>query len=118
MANALNRLEVSDQRVRRAHNRRGFLYYGQLCDRLDNISEQAQTAIDSMFARMDEQLVFADETISPAAKQAFAKSRDIECPEIDGNAYKRYQVKNGLHSLKTRGAAYTFQVVKRTLSGK
>ena len=108
MADVLERLHVTDERVLRAHNSRGFTYLSGIIEVVDLAHPEVRAAAEQMFSRMDAGLVFSDPEISPGCKRLFAELRGIPCPRIDRLAYVRGLIGVGLYNIKNTGIRNTF----------
>lgn len=112
MMDVLEQLSVTDERILRAHNSRGFTYLAGVIEEVDLSHEGVRNAAAHMFARMDENLVFTDDEISPGMKQLFAELHGIPCPSINSWPYRMGLVKQGLYSMKNTGLGYTIYRTK------
>lgn len=112
MTDVLEQLDVTDERILRAHNSRGFTYLSGVIEEVDLSHEDVRNAATRMFERMDESLVFADKEISPGMKQMFAELRGIPCPKINSWPYRMGLMKQGLYSMKNTGLGYTIYCTK------
>lgn len=107
MMDVLERLGVTDERILRAHNSRGFTYLSGIIEVVDLTHPEVKEAATQMFSRMDADLVFSDPEISPGCKRLFAELRGIPCPPIDTFAYVRGLIGQGLYNLKNTGVGNT-----------
>lgn len=108
MMDVLERLQVTDPAILRAHNSRGFTYLSGIIEEVDLSHDDVREAAAHMFERMDADLVFADPEISPGCKRMFAELRGLPCPRIDKVAYLRGLVSQGVYNLKNTGVSNTF----------
>ena len=83
MMDVLERLNVTDERILRAHNSRGFTYLSGIIEEVDLTHEDVRAAAKHMFERMDANLVFTDDEVSPGMKRLYADLRGIPCPKIN-----------------------------------
>ncbi|MBX9033654.1 glycosyltransferase family 2 protein [Gordonibacter massiliensis (ex Traore et al. 2017)] len=107
MMDVLERLGVTDKRILRAHNSRGFTYLSGIIEEVDLSHEEVREAAISMFERMDSDLVFSDNEVSPGCKRLFAELRGIPCPPINKLAYAKGLVSQGLYNLGINGFSHT-----------
>lgn len=115
MMDVLERLSVTDKRILRAHNSRGFTYLSGIIEVVDLTHPEVEAAAKQMFSRMDADLVFSDPEISPGCKRLFADLRGIECPKIDTFAYVRGLIGQGLYNLRNTGLGYTLYATSNFL---
>jgi len=108
MMDILEKLGVTDERILRAHNSRGFTYLSGILEVVGLDGEGVREAATHMFERMDADLVFSDREISPGCKRLFADLRGLECPHIDKLAYVRGLMGQGFYNLKNTGVVNTF----------
>ena len=64
MMDVLERLNVTDERILRAHNSRGFTYLSGIIEEVDLTHDDVRAAAKHMFERMDANLVFGDNEVS------------------------------------------------------
>ncbi len=107
MMDILERLEVSDEAILRAHNSRGFTYLSGVLEEVDLSNEELCAAARYMFSRMDQDLVFADSEIPPGCKRMFAELLGLPEPQIDRIAYTKGLIGQGFYNLKNTGFSYT-----------
>lgn len=112
MMDVLEQLGVSDKRILRAHNSRGFTYLSGVIEEVDLRHEHMREAAARMFARMDASLVFSDSEVSPGMKRLFAELRGIPCPNVSPLPYAAGLVRQGLYNLKNAGIGYTAYATK------
>ena len=108
MMDILEKLGVTDERILRAHNSRGFTYLSGILEVVGLDGEGVREAATHMFERMNADLVFSDPEISPGCKRLFADLRGLECPHIDKLAYVRGLMGQGFYNLKNTGVVNTF----------
>ena len=108
MMDVLERLNVTDERILRAHNSRGFTYLSGVIEEVDLTHDHVRAAAKQMFSRMDPELVFSDDEVSPGMKRLFANLRGIPCPKINGLPHKVGLVKAGLYNISNTGVSHTF----------
>ena len=78
MMDVLERLGVTDKRILRAHNSRGFTYLGGVLEEVDLTNDEVRAAATRMFERMDTDLVLSDAEIPPGCKRMFAELRGMQ----------------------------------------
>lgn len=107
MMDVLEKLNVTDERILRAHNSRGFTYLSGVIEEVDLSHEDVRNAAACMFERMDENLVFTDNEVSPGMKRLYAELRGISCPKLNSWPYRTNLVKQGLYNLENTGIRNT-----------
>ena len=115
MMDVLERLGVTDERILRAHNSRGFTYLSGVIEEVDLTHDDVRAAAKHMFGRMDANLVFTDNEVSPGMKRLFAGLRGIPCPKIDPLPHMVGLVKQGSYNLKNTGVVNTVFATKNYL---
>ncbi len=115
MMDVLERLGVTDERILRAHNSRGFTYLSGVIEEVDLTHDDVRAAAKHMFERMDANLVFTDNEVSPGMKRLFAGLRGIPCPKIDPVPHMKGLVAQGAYNLKNTGVTNTFFATKNYL---
>ncbi len=118
MMDILERLDVRDEAVLRAHNSRGFTYLSGILEEVDLSHDEVRKAATHMFKRMDKKLVLSDPEISPGCKRMFAELRGL--PEPSGSAlpYIWSLVKQGCYNLKNVGPSFTWYTMKSYFAKK
>lgn len=112
MMDELERLDVHDKSVLRAHNSRGFTYLSGIIEVVDLSHNEVREAATYMFKRMDPNLVFKDSEISPGCKRMFAELLGLPEPKIERLPYLRGLFKEGVYSLKNSGVTFTVLSIK------
>lgn len=107
MMDVLERLGVTDERILRAHNSRGFTYLSGIIEEVDLTHDDVRAAAKHMFERMDADLVFSDNEVSPGMKRLYAGLRGIPCPKIDPLPHIKGLLNQGFYSLKNTGLKNT-----------
>ncbi len=107
MKDILDRLDVRDEGIQRAHNSRGFTYLSGIIEEVDLSHEDVRKAAVSMFERMDPKLVLSDAELSPGCKRMFIELRSLPKQSIPKLPYIRSLLKEGLYSLKNIGISNT-----------
>lgn len=108
MMDVLDRLNVRDERILRAHYSRGFTYLGGILQYAGMEAPGVKEAATAMFRRMDERLVMSDPQISPANKALFRELRDLPPCRVSPLPYLASLVHEGLYSMKNTGLKNTF----------
>lgn len=108
MMDVLERLNVTDERILRAHNSRGFTYLSGIIEEVDLTHEDVRAAAKHMFKRMDANLVFTDNEVSPGMKRLYADLRGIPCPKINPLPHMMGLIGQGVYNLKNTGIVNTF----------
>lgn len=115
MMDVLERLNVTDERILRAHNSRGFTYLSGIIEEVDLTHDDVREAAKHMFERMDANLVFTDNEVSPGMKRLYAGLRGIPCPKINPLPHMAGLVGQGVYNLKNTGLVNTFFATKNYL---
>lgn len=118
MMDVLERLDIHDERVLRAHYSRGFTYLHGIIEHVDFSDTQLRAAATAMFERMDAGLVLSDNEISPSSKQTFSELRGLPRPNISSLPYYWGLVKQGAYSLRNTGLSSTWHSTKQFLANK
>lgn len=116
MMDILERLQVTEPAILKAHNSRGFTYLSGIIEEVSLAHDDVREAARRMFERMDADLVFADPEISPGCKRLFAELRGIPCPHLNTAAYLRGLIAQGLYNLRNIGLSHTLFTTKEYLS--
>jgi glycosyltransferase involved in cell wall biosynthesis len=112
MKDVLERLNVTDRNIQRAHNSRGFTYLSGVLEEVDLSKDDLDALARRMFARMDENLVLSDPAISPAMKKLFMHYRNIEGSSPTAFPYIGSLLKAGCYNLANTGLSNTAFMVK------
>ena len=72
-------------------------------------------AAKHMFERMDADLVFSDNEVSPGMKRLYAGLRGIPCPKINPLPHMKGLVGQGVYNLKNTGVVNTLFATKNYL---
>lgn len=118
MANALDALGVRDERVWKAHNSRGFTYLGGILETVGLECPGVREAARVMMERMNEELVLADDNISPGYKRLYLSLTGKPERDFPKLPYLRSLVREGWYTLKNTGPANTLHMVKTYLGTK
>ena len=103
MMDVIERLGITDERILRAHNSRGFTYLSGIIEEVDLTHDDVREAAKHMLERMDANLVFSDNEVSPGMKRLYACLRGIPCPKIDPLPHIKGLFNQGFYSLKNTG---------------
>jgi glycosyltransferase involved in cell wall biosynthesis len=110
----LDRLDITDPRILRTQNHRGFTYLDMVLKEVDlKDSTPLMTAVRIMFARMDKGLVLNDPSIKPELKQLFITLRDLPPQQVGKTPYWLHLVKEGFYSLHNLGLRNTLRFALR-----
>lgn len=112
MLDEYERLDITDENIRRAHTRRGFTYIGLVLEYNEIEDPIVQAQIKGVFNRMDDSLVFSESNISPGSKRLYADIKGVELPESSGVAYAAQVVRGGLYNLVNTGPGMTIDTFK------
>ena len=115
MMDVLERLNVPDERILRAHNSRGFTYLSGIIEEVDLTHDDVRAAAKHMFERMDENLVFTDNEVSPGMKHLYANLRGVPCPKINSLPHMIGLIGQGVYNLKNTGVVNTLFATKNYL---
>lgn len=115
MADVMDGLHLTDERIWRAHIRRGFTYLAQVegADALD--AAGVRDAIARMFSRMDERIVLSDAAISPAHRRMYAQALGIECIKPNHATYASHLAREAFRRARVNGVKATLADAKRFL---
>ena len=116
MMDVLERLGITDERILRAHNSRGFTYLSGIIEEVDLTHDDVRETAKHMFERMDADLVFSDNEVSPGMKRLYAGLRGIPCPKINPLPHMKGLVGQGVHNLKNTGVVNTLFATKNYLA--
>ena len=115
MMDILEKLGVTDERILRAHNSRGVTYLSGIIEEVDLTHDDVREAAKHMFERMDADLVFSDNEVSPGMKRLYAGLRGIPCPKINPLPHMKGLVGQGVYNLKNTGVVNTLFATKNYL---
>ena len=115
MMDVLERLGITDERILRAHNSRGFTYLSGIIEEVDLTHDDVRETAKHMFERMDADLVFSDNEVSPGMKRLYAGLRGIPCPRINPLPHMKGLVGQGVYNLKNTGVVNTLFATKNYL---
>ncbi|MBC2890316.1 glycosyltransferase [Gordonibacter massiliensis (ex Traore et al. 2017)] len=107
MMDILERLNVTDERILRAHNSRGFTYLSGIIEEVDLSHDEVRKAAIHMFERMDKDIVLSDPEISPGCKRMFCELLGLPKPKIDYLGYTKGLVGQGIYNLQNTGIMNT-----------
>lgn len=115
MMDVLERLGITDERILRAHNSRGFTYLSGIIEEVDLTHDDVRETAKHMFERMDADLVFSDNEVSPGMKRLYAGLRGSPCPKINPLPHMKGLVGQGVYNLKNTGVVNTLFATKNYL---
>ena len=118
MMDELERLDITDEQILRAHNSRGFTYLSGIIEEVDLTHDNVREAARHMFERMDADLVFTDSELSPGMKRLYADLRGIPCPKINPLPYTKSLFNEGIYNLKNTGIRNTMRTLKYSDTNK
>ena len=118
MMDELERLDITDEQILRAHNSRGFTYLSGIIEEVDLTHDNVREAARHMFERMDADLVFTDSELSPGMKRLYADLRGIPCPKINPLPYTKSLFNEGIYNLKNTGIRNTMRTLKYYVTKK
>ena len=98
--------------ILRVHNERGFTYLSNALSFVDMSAPGLEEIVKRMFARMDDELVFSDDTISPYWRNFYAQVKGIAAPHIKPCGYYAKVIAQGFYSLVNIGPAMTLSTLK------
>lgn len=116
MMDVLERLGVTDERILRAHNSRGFTYLSGIIEEVDLTHDDVRAAAKHMFERMDANLVFTDNEVSPGMKRLYANLRGIPCPKINPMPHMMGLIGQGVYNLRNTGVSNTLFATRNYLA--
>lgn len=116
MMDVLERLNVTDERILRAHNSRGFTYLSGIIEEVDLTHDDVRAAAKHMFERMNANLVFTDNEVSPGMKRLYANLRGIPCPKINPLPHMTGLIGQGIYNLKNTGVSNTLFATRNYLA--
>ncbi len=119
MMDVYERLNVTDENIIRAHTRRAFTYIGGILEQHSADEAEIREAIASIFARLDDNLVFSETHISPGSKQLYAEIKGIDLPvNLPSTGYKKHVVHEGLYNLVNTGPGMFTDSLKGFLAAR
>lgn len=105
MTDIIESLGITDKRILSAHYNRGIMYMSGVIMHNDAESPEMRALLKRMFNRMDPDLVFANDKISPGVKRLYAQTRGIANPKTRPFGYGANLVKKALYNLRNNGPA-------------
>lgn len=101
--------EVSDPLILQALYARGFTYLAGVLDYVSlEADEGLRNAVERMFSRMDDALVFSEPTIEPALKALYARLKGVTAPRTAKILYWGFLAREFAYSARNLGPAETF----------
>lgn len=111
MQDVLDRLSMKAPSVLSMHIMRGFIYLSSITGEIDLSHGETREAAQSMFARMDDDLVFANPEISPAWKRIYAEVKGVKTPNLSRGPYLKSLAEAELHDLRYTDPRYNAQAI-------
>lgn len=113
MTDTLEELAVSDTGVLKAHHERGFMYIGGVLESYSPDDPKVHDMVSDVFERMNPDIVFQDDGISPAAKRLFSEFRGM-APSSGGRVrHAGYLAGQAAYNVLNVGPKELAQSVKR-----
>lgn len=116
MCDVMDELNITDERIWRAHIRHGMIYLGGVVDNVDLSYPGLEDAVRAMCERMDERIVLSDPSTPPHLRLLYAQMRNIECVKPNRLAYTAHMAWKGAHRVRINGPRATLKDVKRFFS--
>ena len=106
MADVVDRLNITDQGVRKALATIAFRYAGEAVGQGALDDEDLTRAMGEMFARIDERTILSLENVSPQLRQLAFRLSGREVPKISKLGYLRGLVSEFAYSIRTNGMGF------------
>ena len=106
MADVVDRLNITDQGVRKALATIAFRYAGEAVGQGALDDEDLTRAMGEMFARIDEKTILSLENVSPQLRQLAFRLSGREVPKISKLGYPRGRVSEFAYSIRTNGMGF------------
>ncbi|MEG2948447.1 MAG: glycosyltransferase [Raoultibacter sp.] len=103
MADILERLNITDEQILRAHISRGFTYLGGILEEQSANDPLVQRCMKTMFTRMDAGLVLSDPEVSPGMKKLFITTRELPTQKFSKLPYLGSLLKEWSYSVSNNG---------------
>jgi glycosyltransferase involved in cell wall biosynthesis len=116
MKDVLERLQIDDEGVLRAHNSRGFTYLSGVIEEVPLTDKHVHAAAVGMFDRMDIDLVMDDPEVSPGCKQMFLELRGLPPRRIAHLPHLVGLCRQAGYALRNVGGAHAVKQVGNYLS--
>ena len=113
MQDILEELDVHDTKILQMHIEKGFMYRDSIIENNDPTDPRIEALERKMFSRMDPEIVFSDNTISPSKRRRFARVRGIACPGSNAVKYYATMFREVCFNLKNNGISYTASLAQR-----
>ena len=113
MQDILEELDVRDTGILHMHIEKGFMYRDSVMENNDPSDPAIIDLEKRMFERMDPEIVFSDNTISPHKRERFAEVRGIERPGSNSIGYYAAMLREICYNLKNNGLSYTSSLAGR-----
>ena len=111
MMDVLDRLNVTDERILRAHYSRGFTYLGGILQYAGLDAPGVKEAATEMFLRMKEPLVMADSQLSPGSKALYRTLTGLPPQRVSPLPYIGSLISEGAYSVKNTGVKNTLMSI-------
>lgn len=116
MADVLDRLDVRDRGIRETLYSIGFRHAGVAVGAGGLDDPEMRTLLTAMFSRMDPELVFSMDSVSPELKRVFCELVGISSRRFSRLPYLRYLAKEAWATLSANGPGLALARVKLVLS--
>jgi len=117
MMDVYERLNVTDENILRAHARRAFTYIGGILEQHSADEPEIREALESVFARLNDKIVFSEAHVSPGSKQLYAKIKGVSLPDdLLSKDYKMHVANEGLYNLVNTGPGMFADTLKGFLA--
>lgn len=114
MCDIMERLNVADASIWRAHYRRGFSYAERTVEVLGQ-KDDARALVYSMFTRMDADIVLKDLSLTHERKELFAQIMELDGFELSGAQKAITQASRALKMARDVGVANTLRSIRSYL---
>lgn len=111
MLDVMERLGVTDPAILSGLYSRGFTYVSGVIEEVDLNHQEVRDAVAAMFLRMDPDIVFSSEYVSPGCKRLFADLRGLPEPQTSRARYLKALIGQGIYNMKNTGLSNTVYAV-------
>lgn len=119
MMDVYERLNVTDENICRAHTRRAFTYIGGILEQHSADEPEIRKALESVFSRLDDKIVFSEPHVSPGSKQLYAEIKGVTLPnDLLSKEYKMHVANEGLYNLVNTGPGMFTDTLKGFLAAR
>ena len=115
MKDVLDRLQVTDERILRAHIHRGFTYLAGIYTYIGTEREDIREAARSVYERMEYDIIASDPEIPPFDLRVYADVMGVEVPRDNRLAFAGVMVGRGMYFLVNAGLRYTARMTKNII---